>query len=129
MFDLFHALARYFNLPWRCLLSLLDERVKHHDATTNQSAEEDPSYSFGAFKAQLKETVAERVRVGRAEIRTHNGHSASKNNVASGQRIRQGKDLLFDFLAVVIDLVVHRRIITKMLCGRQRLFGAESSEI
>ena len=108
MFDLFHALARYFNLPCGCLLSLLDERVKHHDATTNQGAEEDPSYSFGAFQAQLKETVAERVRMRRAEICAHNGHSASKNNVASGQRIRQGKDLLFDFLAVVIDLIVHR---------------------
>ena len=108
MFDLSHALARNFNLPRGGLLRLLDERVKHHDATTNQGAEEDPSYSFGAFQAQLKETVAERVCVRRAEIRTHNSHSTSKNNVASGQRIRQGEDLLFDFLAVVVNLIVHR---------------------
>ena len=95
--DLFHALARDFNHPWGCLLSFLDERAKHHDATANQRAEEDPSYSAGAFQAQFKQAIAERVRVRRTKIRTHNGHSARKNHVPSGQCIRQGKNLLFDF--------------------------------
>ena len=116
MFDLFHALARQFDFTRRRLLSLLDERVKHHDATTDQGAEEDPRYSFGAFQAQLEETVAERIRVRRAKVGTHHRHSAGQDNVASGQRIRQCKDLRFDFLVVAIDSEVHRQTITNMLC-------------
>ena len=40
-------------------LDVLARTLREHDA------EEDPSYSFGAFQAQLKETVAERVCVRR----------------------------------------------------------------
>ena len=71
--DLFHALARDFNHPWGCLLSFLDERVKHHDATADQRAEEDPSYSVGAFQAQFKQAIAERVVAVRCRLRLQIG--------------------------------------------------------
>jgi hypothetical protein len=45
MFDLFHALARDFDLSRRRLLRLLDERVPHHDAAADYRAEEHPSDS------------------------------------------------------------------------------------
>ena len=120
MFDLFHTLARDFDLPRRRRPGLLDERVQHHDAAADQRAEEDPSDPFGAFQAQLEQTIAERVRVWRTEIRAHSGHPAGEDHVASGQRIGQPKDLLLDFFAVVLNCVVHGGSITNMLFARQR---------
>lgn len=128
MFDLLHTFPGDFNFLRRCLLRLPDEGVEHHDATTYKRAEENPADAFRTFQAELKQAITEGIRVRRTEIGTYRCHAARQDDISRSDGVWQVKNLLLDFLAVVLNRVVREQIITNMLIDCKRYTNADSGK-
>lgn len=90
--------------------------MQHHHAPPDPSEEEHSGDALPPLQAQLEGAIAKRFWVRASGIRPDRGDPPREHRVSSGERVRQGGDLLLDRLAaVLLDRAVHQRMITYML--------------